>query len=149
MANVSCTKRLCRGLEFHRAISMKRLSGKKKRFNVESRIIEKCCPHLTAVGKANVTPEKKLAVTGWFCPATVANVKVNPQVGIIVWDRENDIGYQLLGRSVELKDLAMLNGYEPQLESNRQVPQVERELIIEIEKVLLFRHAPHTDIEES
>jgi uncharacterized protein len=110
---------------------------------------KKGCPHLTAAAKTSVTLEKKLAVTGWFCPATVANVKVNPQVGIIIWDRENDTGYQLLGRSVEVKDLAMLNGYEPQIERNQQVPQVERELIIEIEKVLLFKHAQHTDVEES
>src|SRR3990167_8151468 len=71
----------------------------------------KSLPHLTVAARINLTPGGKLTVSSWFCPGTVANLKVNPHVGVIVWDRDTDMGYQILGKSEKMKELAMLDGY--------------------------------------
>jgi hypothetical protein len=105
-------------------------------------------PHVSAAGKLQVTSEGDLAVSEWFCPGTLSNVQANPKVSLVVWRPEGDAGYQILGNIVEIRDLAMLDGYSPGLREGIQIPQVERQLIIRPEKVLAFQHAPHSDLEE-
>jgi hypothetical protein len=105
-------------------------------------------PHVTVAGRLAVTQEKHLLVTEWFCPGTTANLQVNPKVSLVVWDALTDVGYQLIGELEEIKDLGILDGYSPQVEGKTAVPQVQSQLLIHIDKIIDFRRAPHTDVEE-
>ncbi len=105
-------------------------------------------PHLTVATRIDITPKGQLTVAGWFCPGTVANLENNPSIGVTVWDKERDAGYQLLGKREALREIAILDGYDPKLEKGPPSPQVERELVMHVEKVLEFKKAPHSDLEE-
>ena len=105
-------------------------------------------PHVAAGGRLALTPEKHVVVTEWFCPGTMANLQANPRLSLVVWDSAADVGYQLIGELEEIKDLGVLDGYAPQIEGKTPVPQVERQLLVHIDRVIEFKHAPHTDVEE-
>jgi hypothetical protein len=66
----------------------------------------------------------------------------------VIWDKKDDAGYQLIGEAEQVEDICMLNGYDPKTEGKIAVPQVERRIIMRINKVIDFTHAPHTDREE-
>ncbi len=105
-------------------------------------------PHLAVAGKVVLTPEGRVAVTEWFCPGTMENLKVNRQVALAVWDAKKDIGYQLIGESEKVEDLLMMNGYAPEKEEKTTRPQVKWQVIIRVDKITDFMQAPHSDIEE-
>ncbi len=105
-------------------------------------------PHVAVAGRLAVTPEEHLVVTDWFCPVTMANLRANPKLSVVVWDSASDVGYQLIGELEETKDLGVLNGYAPPVESDSPIPQVERQLLVHIDRILDFKHAPHTDGEK-
>lgn len=102
-------------------------------------------PHLAAAGKIDLTPQGEVAVSAWFCPGTLDNLRSNPKVSLVIWDPENDLGHQLLGRLERLEEVAMLDGYDPEAPVT---PQVERRMVVRVERVLAFSHAPHSDAEE-
>jgi hypothetical protein len=104
-------------------------------------------PHIAAAGGLQITSKRRLAVTGWFCTETQANLDVNPRVALVVWDREFDHGYQVIGWREREQDIAMLDGFAPETETDRFYPQVERELILRADSVFEFRHTLHTDEE--
>ena len=104
-------------------------------------------PHVAAAGKISLESEDRVAVTEWFCPATVANLEANRSIGLIVWDQKTDMGYQLLGEWEKVEELGMMNGYSPGLEDQKPLPQVERKLIVRVKKITDFKHAPHSDLE--
>jgi hypothetical protein len=105
-------------------------------------------PHLAAAAKLALTPEGRVAVSAWFCPTTVANLERSRRVSLVIWDPKVDIGYQLLGETEKVQEIAMMNGYAPGLESKSPLPQVERQLLVRVDKIIDFKHAPHSDIEE-
>ena len=105
-------------------------------------------PHMAAAGKLALTPEGRVAVTAWFCPMTVANLQKNRRVSLVVWDPQSDLGYQLLGQAEKVEEIAMMNGYAPGVESRHPLPQVERQLWVRVDKIIDFKHAPHSDVEE-
>ena len=105
-------------------------------------------PHVAAARRLAVTSNSLLEVREWFCPSTVANLKTNPRMSLVVWDTTEDTGYQLTGGLEEIHDVEMLNGYAPQIEREKAVPQVERQLLIRTKKITEFKCAPHSDIEE-
>jgi hypothetical protein len=105
-------------------------------------------PHLAAAGKLSHAGKKNVTVTEWFCPGTVANLDANKCVSIVVWDKESDNGFQMLGQLEKIEDLGVLDGYAPGLEGKPPLPQVQRRLLIRIEKILDFKQGPHSDIEE-
>jgi len=105
-------------------------------------------PHVSAASRLEITPEGNLMVSEWFCPGTLSNAQVNPKVSVVVWRPDIDAGYQILGEIIEIKDLAMLDGYAREPRDLSQIPQVQRQLIIRAEKVIAFQHAPHSDLEE-
>lgn len=105
-------------------------------------------PHMAAAGRVALTPEGHVLVNEWFCPGTVANLQVNPRLSIVVWDAERDAGYQIIGEMEEMKDLGMLDGYSPSIEGKRRFPQVERQLLVHVDRVIEFKRSPHTDVEE-
>ena len=104
-------------------------------------------PHVTAAGEMNLAAEGHVAVGAWFCPSTVENIQHNRRIALVVWDEGRDTGYQLLGEVKEVKELSFMDGYAPETES-RMPPQVERQLIIHVNKIMAFSHAPHSDVEE-
>ena len=104
-------------------------------------------PHLGIATKISINSGAKFSVAGWFCPGTVGNLNSNPNIGVTIWDSKRDIGYQLLGKKEDLREVAMLDGYAPGLEEKLHLPQVEREVLVNVEKVLEFKKVAHSDAE--
>ena len=105
-------------------------------------------PHVAAAGRISLGDEGLVAVAAWFCPGTVMNLRQNPKVSLVIWNEAADTGYQLLGKVEEVEETAMLNGYIPEREGKDSSPQVERRLLVHVDKVIAFSHAPHSDVEE-
>lgn len=105
-------------------------------------------PHIAAAGKLTLADKDSVAVEEWFCPGTIANLNMNKHVSIVVWSKEPDNGYQLVGEVKKINDLGMLDGFSPALESAHPLPQVKKQLLIKIDKILEFKLAPHSDIED-
>ena len=105
-------------------------------------------PHMAAAGKLALTPEGRVAVAAWFCPMTVANLQKNRRVSLVIWDPKMDTGYQLLGETEKVEDIAMMDGYTPRVDLHPPLPQVERQLLVRVDKIIDFKHAPHNDVEE-
>ncbi len=103
-------------------------------------------PHITVAGSLERGGEGQVVIKEWVCPGTVANLKVNKAVSVAVWDFHCDVGYQLLGRLERIDDLAVLDGYAPDVEAENPLPQVEKQLVITVEKILDFSLAPHCDV---
>jgi hypothetical protein len=104
-------------------------------------------PHVAAAGRLGLDRDGRAEVTAWFCPATVENLQANPAVSLVVWDPETDTGYQLLGRNEQLLELAVMDGYIPGSDEQPSFPQVERKMVVRVETVLDFKHAPHSDLQ--
>jgi len=104
-------------------------------------------PHIAAAASLNITEDENLAVASWFCPATVSNLQENRNVSVVVWNPETDEGVQLVGTVKAIEETAIMDGYAPELETAQPSPQVERRLVVKVEKVIAFSHAPHTDAE--
>ena len=102
-------------------------------------------PHIASAGRAELLPGDRFAVTEWFCPGTIANLRGNPHLSVVAWDSANDVGYQLIGESEEIHDVAMMDGFEAGKAESAPLPQVERRLIIRCEAVLEFKQRPHSD----
>jgi hypothetical protein len=103
-------------------------------------------PHLAAAGTIRLISEDHIAVEAWFCPGTVQNLCNNPKISVVTWDPEIDIGHQVLGEVEKIEEIAMMDGFFP--DSKTQTPQSERKLIIRVDEVLAFSHAPHSDAVE-
>jgi uncharacterized protein len=105
-------------------------------------------PHVAASRKITLEQDGIIGVSEWFCPGTLANLQVNPRISIIVWDPEKDFGYQVLGKSERIEELAVMDGFSPELEKSAPIPQVERKIHVQADKVIHFSHSPHSDMEE-
>ena len=101
-------------------------------------------PHLTAVASLEEVGPSTLQATGWFCPRAVANVDRNPRVALLVLDAGGD-GFQLAGKVVSAEQLAMLDGYDPELEGAEPVPQVQWSFQVAIGEVLAYSDRAHAD----
>lgn len=66
---------------------------------------------------------------------------------MVVWDQAKDTGFQMQGNLEKDEEIAILNGYAPEVEERLSIPQVKHKLVIRIQKITAFRHAPHTDVE--
>ena len=106
-------------------------------------------PHVGVAGKISIENKGCISVTSWFCPGTLENLEENPHISIVVWEAEEDIGYQLIGVLQRIENISMLNGFSSDIEVQKPIPQVERRIVIEVKKVLDFSHAPHSDIKYS
>ena len=105
-------------------------------------------PHVAAAAKLNQTSKDHVAVTAWFCPGTLANLKNKHKISLVVWDAPLDRRYQLLGHVEKVEEIAMMNGYSPETDKYPPMTQVENKLLVRVDKVIAFSHAPHTDLEE-
>jgi hypothetical protein len=109
---------------------------------------ERGMPHITAAGQLESAGNSKVAVTEWFCPGTVANLQKNRSVSLVVWTKLLEKGYQLLGQLEGVEDVGVLDGYAGLREGQPPMPQIEKRLLIRIEKILEFRLGPHSDVED-
>ena len=105
-------------------------------------------PHVATAGKLSQTSEGQVTVAAWFCPGTLTNLKNNRKISLVVWDAPVDKGYQLLGLVEKIEEIAMMNGYSPEIDETTVMPQVENRLLVRVDKVIAFSHAPHSDLEE-
>lgn len=105
-------------------------------------------PHVAAAGELSYDFGDHVFVAAWFCPGTLANLKSNRQISLVVWDASDDHGFQLLGEVEQIEELAMLNGFAPEIEAPSSMPQVEHRLHVRVDKAIRFSHAPHSDIED-
>jgi hypothetical protein len=101
--------------------------------------------HLATARDASFNGSDHVAVAEWFCPETMANVSENRQISLVVWDPAQDRGYQMLGEVEEVRDLAVLDGQvSPEVEK-RSPAQIQRALVVRVDRVLAFTQASHTD----
>lgn len=105
-------------------------------------------PHVAAAGKIRFASNGRVEVSSWFCPGTVTNLQHNHRISLVVWDPVEDAGYQLVGKVQQMEEVAFLNGYAPEEETSSSSPQVERQLLLRVDKVVGLSHAPHSDVEE-
>jgi hypothetical protein len=105
-------------------------------------------PHVASAGKLTYAPGGRVVLADWFCPGTVMNLQQNPQIAIVAWDTATDVGYQLLGEVERVRELGIMDGYVAGEEDKPPLPQVERELLVRVDKIIAFSHAPHSDVEE-
>lgn len=105
-------------------------------------------PHLAAAAKVALAGET-LEISAWFCPVTVVNLRYNRSISLVIWDQSSDQGYQLLGQAERVEELAMMDGFLPGQEESPPLPQVERKMVVRVERILDFHHAPHSDVERS
>ncbi len=104
-------------------------------------------PHVAPADKMTLIPDgKKVTVEAWFCPGTVANLQANRKIALVIWDPKADKGYQVIGETEGVEDVALLDGYVPGLKG--MLPQGKKRLYIQVAKVMAFQHAPHTDREQ-
>jgi len=54
----------------------------------------------------------------------------------------------VLGLVEKVEEVAMMNGYSPEIDETAAMPQVENRLLVRVNKVIAFSHAPHSDLEE-
>jgi uncharacterized protein len=104
-------------------------------------------PHVAVASGIVPASGECMTVSAWFCPGTIGNHGQNGFVSLVLWDSNTDEGYQLLGKVEKMEEEAMMNGYSPELETRKQVPQVKWKLTIHVDKILDFTQAPHTDVE--
>jgi hypothetical protein len=107
-------------------------------------------PHVAVARKiAFSLDEGRIIVEEWFCPSTMANLQVNRRLAIVVWDPVGDVGYQLLGEMTHMEDAAIMDGYAPGARDQTSLPQVERRLLVRVDRVIHFSCALHTDAENN
>ena len=102
-------------------------------------------PHVSVAGRMERRSGLEVEVSAWFCPGTLENVTENAHVTLVAWDPAFDRGYQLLGRVTAVEETGVMDGYWPEEEETGELPQVERRLVVRVERVLTFTAAPHTD----
>ena len=104
-------------------------------------------PHIAAGAKIELVDDIHVMVSDWFCRTTVSNLLENPSVCLVAMDPGNDIGYQLIGVSEQIENMAVLGCWTPEVDAKASMPQVERRVLVMIYSVLEFRQGPHTDSE--
>ncbi len=104
-------------------------------------------PHVAAARSLGAGGPGHVLASAWFCPGTVENLQANTNISVVVWNPLTDQGYQLLGQVERVRDAEVLDGYQPSLEGKQLIPQVSRQLLMRVDRILEFSLAPHTDLE--
>ena len=105
-------------------------------------------PHVTAAGKINGDSFDHINVMDWFCPNTLANLRRNEYVSVVIWDRNSNRGFQLLGQLERITETSVMDGYSAAFEEAPLLPQIEKQILIHIDKILDFNLGPHSDMEK-
>ena len=102
-------------------------------------------PHVSSATRLVAAGEGCVQLTSFFCPATIENIRSRSKVAVVVMDPWEGDGYQLTGEVAEIEELGVLDGYDPQLEDQPRVPQVQRRLTVRVARALLYSSRPHDD----
>lgn len=101
-------------------------------------------PHMATAGSLRRIGTVGLEVTAWFCPRTVRNVAENPRMSVVDLS-EGGQGFQLMCVVESVDEVATLNGWAPDLETDEPAPQVQRAFQTTVSEVLAFEDRVHTD----
>lgn len=104
---------------------------------------EQGIPHLATAAHIALEDWDRVAITAWFCARTAHNVQTNPAISVVVWDRDNDQGFQLIGEVEQVAEVTVPNGYIPG--ETVVYPQIERKLLIRVREIFKFGQAGHGD----
>lgn len=101
-------------------------------------------PRLTPVEECTPAGEGRLAVRAWIDIPPLENRGGSSRMTLLLWD-EQDMGFQLVGHAVGEMDTAVLDGLT-EIEEQTHFPQVERDIVMQVESVEDFRflHMPLT-----
>ncbi len=100
-------------------------------------------PHL-AVERGLTVDEDDLVFNSWFCPKTTKNLTENSDIVVVLWDEENEEGYQVEGEKKTLKKVATLDGYSSEVDQEK-FPQTEYRLQLDVKSIYEFSPGPHSD----
>lgn len=101
-------------------------------------------PHLDLARGVKVLDGHHLALENWYCQTTLRNLDQNPQVAIVVMDRDSITGFQFIGEVVHGYDIASLAGCVPEAEEQGD-PCFCTRIIMRVEKIQSFCSSIHTD----
>ena len=104
-------------------------------------------PHIAAAGRLEQAGQDCLTVSEWFCPGTLKNLQTNHTLSLVAWDRDTDAGFQLLGHLRSVKSVGVLDGILHGIEHQPPLPQEEKQLRIQIDRILNFKRGPHSDVD--
>lgn len=103
-------------------------------------------PHIAAASKIELVDDIHVMVSAWFCHTTVSNLFENPSICLLISDIKRDTGYQLIGVSERIENMAVL-GCWTQEDAKASIPQVERRVLAMVYKIIDFKSGPHNDME--
>lgn len=103
-------------------------------------------PHVAKAGSLTLlSDQKRVVFEAWSCPHTVSNLSINRWMALVILPPGKDIGYQLLGWIEDMEDVLLMDGFDPQLEARRFLPQAKKRLTMRVDKIIEFRPEAHTD----
>ncbi len=95
-------------------------------------------PFLAMGGELALSENEQLVLREWTWPQITVNLHQNPQLAVVVWDDVLERGYQLFGRVIDMEEVGMLNGYVAGEEEQPFRPQVEKEIFVQVQKIVSF-----------
>ena len=101
-------------------------------------------PHLALGTGIKVIDGRHLLLENWYCQTTLQNLEQNQHLAIAVMAEDMKIGYQFIGTLAHGFDVALLSGYEPEVEPPGE-PQALTRLIVKVEEILAFCSGIDTD----
>ncbi len=106
-------------------------------------------PHIAAAAKMELVDEIHVMVSAWFCHTTVSNLLENPSICLVIPDDKNDTGFQLIGVSEQIENMAVLGCWTPEVDAKDSIPQVERRVLVMVYRIIDFKRGPHNDVEST
>ncbi|MBF0511436.1 MAG: pyridoxamine 5'-phosphate oxidase family protein [Candidatus Omnitrophica bacterium] len=103
-------------------------------------------PHVATAGKLELKSPGTLEMSFWFCPTTIDNLQQNKKVSLVIWDANENSGYQLLGTASDVHVSKVLDRYGSEVEEKERYPQFFMHLTVHVDMVMEFIHALHNDI---
>ena len=101
-------------------------------------------PHLAAGRELAVPDPEHLVFRAWFCGTTLKNLERNPYLCVAVVDPASGEGYQMAGRVEKVENSAFMNGFVPG-KDEPGTPQAQWSLVVQVQMVMAFSPAVHTD----
>lgn len=105
-------------------------------------------PHLASASRLESAGGRRVSLSEWFCPGTLSNLQINPHISVVVWDSGADEGFQMVGESEGVTEEAVMDGFTGAGSKASHFPQVERTILVRVDRVIRFSQAPHSDQEE-
>lgn len=113
------------------------------RYVLLATVDESGTPRLTPVEECTQAGEGRLSIRAWVEVPPLNDRGGRSRMVLLLWD-EQGRGYQLTGHALESLETAMLNGLA-QVEQEIHFPQVERDILMQVESVEDF-HLAHSPL---